>query len=396
MEVFFKLSFRFTSMRLLIYISFFSFLLSSCATGKLILNIAGDPVQQPPTETPTYTIYALGDAGEINDQSKAVLEQLRSIATDDVQPGTVIFLGDNIYPAGLPPKEKTEANRESKSILINQIDSLKNYKGQIVFIPGNHDWNEFRAGGLEAIKREGEFLDNVDPSYIQFLPKNGCGGPAVIELNEQLVMLIIDSQWWIQDWSKEPHINEGCAVQSKAEFIKTFHDLVGHYKNKQIIVAMHHPLYSQGSHGGHFTLKSHIFPLTAVVNWLYLPLPIIGSIYPFYRTIFGHSQDLKNKRYKSLRSALLDDLDYQGHLIFLAGHEHDLQYIREQDKHFIISGAGSKQTALADADDLMYGHKSGGFIELDFYKNGGTWLTIFEVDPKTRTSMKVFSRPILE
>ncbi len=387
---------RFTFMKFFIFISFFFCLLSSCATGRLIMNATDDAVQQSPKEVPLYSIYALGDAGEINEQSKAVIDQLKSMTGDDIQPGTVIFLGDNIYPAGLPADENIKANHDAKSILMNQIDGLKDYKGKIVFIPGNHDWNEFRAGGLKAIRREGDFLDSIDPSRIQLLPKNGCGGPEVLELNEHLVMLILDSQWWIQDWSKEAHINEGCAVQSKEEFIKSFHDLVAHYKDKQIIVALHHPLYTQGSHGGHFTLKNHLFPLTAAVKWLYLPLPVIGSIYPFYRTIFGHSQDLKNRRYSSLRDALLKDLDYSGHLIFLSGHEHCLQYIMKSGNHFLVSGAGSKQTPIADDKDLIYGHKSGGLMELDFYKNNDIWLSIYEVNPKTKTSGKVFSRPIID
>lgn len=360
------------------------------------MNIAGDAVQKTPNEVPLYSVYALGDAGEINEQSKAVLEELKSITADDMQPGTVIFLGDNIYPAGLPAEQNTEANREAKSILMNQINGLKNYKGKIVFIPGNHDWNEFRAGGLEAIRRESDFLDNVDPLHIQLLPKNGCGGPEVIELNDQLVMLILDSQWWIQDWTKESHINEGCAVHSKEEFMKTFHDLVAHYKDKQIIVALHHPLYTQGSHGGHFTLKNHLFPLTAAVKWLYLPLPVIGSIHPFYRTIFGHSQDLKNRRYSSLRDDLLNNLDDAGHIIFLSGHEHCLQYIMKSGNHYLVSGAGSKQTPIANDEDLIYGHKSGGFMELNFYKNSGIWLSIYEVNPKIKTSGKVFCRQIIE
>lgn len=383
-------------MRNIVFISFLSFLLTSCATGKLILNDTGDSLQQTPEEVPAFTIYALGDAGEINEQSKSVIEKLNSVASDDTQPGLVIFLGDNIYPAGLPEEENIKANHDAKSILMNQIHGLKNVKGKIVFIPGNHDWNESRVGGLQAIQREGDFIDNVDSSRIKLLPKDGCGGPDVIELNDQNVMLIIDSQWWIQDWSKEPLISKRCAVHSREEFIKAFHDEVRRYKDRQIIVAMHHPLYSQGSHGGHFTLKDHLFPLTAAIRWFYLPLPVIGSIYPFYRTVFGHAQDLKNHRYQTLREALLDDLEYDKPILFLAGHEHCLQYIKKSGNHFLVSGAGAKLTSIAESDDLVFGHKSGGFMELDFYKNGRTWLSIYEINPKTRTSLMVFSRLIIE
>ncbi|MEO6132779.1 MAG: metallophosphoesterase, partial [Saprospiraceae bacterium] len=152
-------------------------ILMSCASGKLMLNAPGDPIQEQPQEEPAFTIYALGDAGEINHQSKAVLAELNAITSDDHQEGLVIFLGDNIYPAGLPAEDDPEENQEGKNILSRQVQAIKNYKGQIIFIPGNHDWNEFKTGGLEAVKREGDFLDQVDPSHVRFLPKNGCGGP---------------------------------------------------------------------------------------------------------------------------------------------------------------------------------------------------------------------------
>lgn len=382
-------------MRNFIFITILSTLISSCATGKLLVNIKGDHDELKGTEIPAFTIYALGDVGEINDQSKAVLKKLNSLAVDDQQPGLVIFLGDNIYPSGLPSAEDQDANNNAKAILLNQVKGLKNYPGHVIFIPGNHDWNEFSAGGLDAIKREGEFVDHIDGSHIRLFPENGCGGPEVIELNDHLVMLIIDSQWWIQNWSNEPGMNEDCPLKSRDEFIKAFHEQVTKYKDRQIIVAMHHPLYTQGSHGGHFRLKDHLFPLTALANWLYLPLPLIGSIYPFYRSIFGHSQDLVNKRYKSLRDGLLDGLK-DGNIIFLAGHEHCLQYMNKDAGLFLVSGAGSKQTAIANDKDLVFGHKSGGFMELDFFKNQSAWLTVYEVNTKTQTSSTVFSHQLIK
>jgi len=360
------------------------------------MNSLAENIQQEPKEDPSFTIYALGDAGEVNDQSKAVIEQLASVTGRNQQPGMVIFLGDNIYPAGLPPEWNIEAYHQALDILMNQIYGLSSFKGKIIFIPGNHDWNEFKAGGLDAIRRQGEFLDQLDKSRIRLLPENGCGGPFPVELNDDLVMLIIDSQWWIQDWTKEPQMNEGCDIHSKDEFIKTFREQVVLYKDKQIVVAMHHPLYTQGNHGGHFTLKNHLFPLTSVVKWLYLPLPVIGSIYPYYRSVIGHPQDVKNPRYKSLREALLKDLDYDGEMIFLSGHEHCLQYITMDGDHFLVSGSGSKQTSIADAKNLVYGHKAAGFMELDFYKNNIVWLSVYEVDPAKESSKRVFSRPIIK
>jgi hypothetical protein len=37
---------------------------------------------------------------------------------------------------------------------------------------------------------------------------------------------------------------------------------------------------SNGIHGGYFGIKQHIFPFTDMKKKLYIPLPVIGSIYP--------------------------------------------------------------------------------------------------------------------
>jgi hypothetical protein len=346
-------------------------------------------------DPPAFTIYAVGDAGEVNQQSISVLKNLSSLIHADHHAGMVIFLGDNIYPAGLPSEKDATAYEAGREILMNQAESAIGYDGQVVFIPGNHDWNEWKPGGRDAIKREGRAIDSIDTDHFQFYPKNGCGGPVEMHLNDDLVMIIIDSQWWIADWKKEPDMNEGCDVQTRDEFIASFHQMVERNKDKQIIVAMHHPIYTQGSHGGHFSLKAHLFPLTSIVDWLYLPLPVIGSIFPYYRSIIGHPQDLSNPRYKSLRKALLEGVDYSGEMIFLSGHEHCLQYISKDHFHQIISGSGSKQTPVADDHDLVFGHKSGGLVRIDFYRDKEVRLSIYEADLKAGTFPMVYSRTII-
>ena len=368
----------------------------SCATGKRYMNIDEPLPENLSHQVPVFTLYALGDVGESNAQSATVISNLAKMSGDDTQPGAIIFLGDNIYPAGMPPPEDIEGNSTAKEILKTQVDALRGFDGQIMFIPGNHDWNEFKPGGLDAIRRQGDYLKNLDGLNVGMLPQNGCGGPEVIALTDEVIMIIIDSQWWIQDWTGEPEMNAGCEHKSRESMINAFHDLVDEHANKQILVALHHPIRSQGPHGGYYTVRDHLFPLSKVVDWLYLPLPVIGSIYPWYRTVFGHPQDIKNPKYHSLRDAILKDLNYPGEMIFLSGHEHNLQYLVENKIHFIVSGAGSKQNGVANDEDLVYGHKIGGFVQLDFYPEGNILLTIFEADVDKGSVDKVFSRFIVD
>jgi hypothetical protein len=211
-----------------------------------------------------------------------------------------------------------------------------------------------------------------------------------------VLLVILDSQWWIQASSPDAEMNPNCKVNSKEQLITQFQNVLAHHSDKQIVVALHHPLKSEGPHGGHFTFRDHMFPLTKVVKWLYLPLPVIGSVYPWYRTVLGHPQDLKNKRYGSLRDELLHVAGLRKDLIFLSGHDHNLQYLFSENQHFIISGSGAKQNAVADGRELMYGHKAGGFVTLDIFNNGAIRLSIIEVDPENATHKTVFSQIIVK
>jgi len=281
-------------------------------------------------------------------------------------------------------------------VLVNHFYGLSSYRGRIIFIPGNHDWNEFKPGGLAAIRRQGNFLRSLNDPRIQMLPENGCGGPETLELAEDLVMIIVDSQWWLQKWNDEPEMHQDCPNDSREELIGALHQTIEEHSGKQIIIAMHHPLQTQGTHGGHFTFRDHLFPLSKVVKWLYLPLPVIGSIYPYYRSVFGHHQDIQHRNYTNLKRSVLAQFEEEDELIFLAGHDHNLQYIRKGNDHFLLSGGGSKQNAVANSKDLIYGHKTAGFMQLDFFSKNGVRLTVYEVDPDTGAFNVVFNRFILK
>ena len=369
-------------------------LLVSCATGKQYINTT-QPVIDSYSRSPVeFSIYALGDAGEDNPQCRSVMAELAKQAGDDSHPGMIIFLGDNIYPDGLADPSDKDAYEAGSNLIKNQVDLLRPYKRQIVYVPGNHDWNEMKAGGLEAIKRQSDLFKQINYPTVMLLPEDGCVGPVDISLSKSIRLIIIDSEWWIHDWEKEPGINIGCEVQSRDELIQTLRDMVHNSRGEQIIFAFHHPLYNQGHHAGHFTFQDHVFPLTNVVDWLWLPLPIIGSIYPGYRSLIGHPQDIKHPRYRSLKEAILDSLDYEGSLIILSGHDHNLQYLTSGKHHQLVSGSAAKSNALANGKELMYGHQAPGFMELKFFADRTIELTIFEIDPDSGDAEIVFRRPL--
>ena len=115
-------------------------------------------------------------------------------------------------------------------------------------------------------------------------------------------------------------MNQGCVVQSREQLIQQIKTALDANPDEQFVFVMHHPVEARGPHGGYYTFRDHMFPLSKVVKWLYLPLPVIGSIYPWYRTVIGHPQDLQHKAYKSLQTALYDVIGDRKELDVLGSH----------------------------------------------------------------------------
>jgi hypothetical protein len=193
-----------------------------------------------------------------------------------------VFLGDNIYPLGLPDTAADD-RAEMERRLMEQIDAVLESGGRGIFVPGNHDWIRGREGGWEAILRQERFVIERGAPDVVWLPSGGCPGPVSVDLGERVRVVAIDTQWWLNKHAKPKHPYSSCPADAKWEFTDSLRAEVRRAGDRHVVVAAHHPLATGGTHGGNFTVKDHIFPLTVAVKWLYLPLPIIGSAYPIAR-----------------------------------------------------------------------------------------------------------------
>ncbi len=369
------------------------FVLTSCANYKL--NIADDIENEPISAESgeiAHTIYLIGDSGNAKAKKDSlpalvVLERHLLAAGEN---SSVIFLGDNIYPNGLAPKRERVEYKKDLIRLDAQLDILKNFKGQPYFVAGNHDWAKW---GLDGVQRQEKYIEQKLDRGNVFVPNAGCGDPKEIEVNENLTILAIDSQWFLQDWEGETEINNGCEVKSRVTFMKWFEEALKSNRNKNVVVAMHHPLYSNGPHGGGTTLKQHIFPFTQLFDNFYLPLPGIGTIGAFFRSSVGLKQDLSHPNYKEMKKGLLAGANKNGNFIFAAGHEHGLQYFEQGGHSFIVSGSGSKREPTSRKNDALFAYGQYGFTQLDFYEDGSVNMKCWAAYTN-KTGKIVFERKI--
>ncbi len=330
----------------------FSFLLVfSCATFDKIqpTNTVSD------TDLLGTNIYLIGDAGYIANGNRseainALNEQFISSKKEDV----LLFLGDNIYPKGMP-ESKQDANREKAELSLQaQLKAAKNFKGKVIFIPGNHDW----YSGVDGLREQEKMVDDALGKN-SFQPEDGCP-LASYEVSDNIIIIAVDSEWYITDWDKHPKINDNCEIKTRLKFMEEFKSLVNKNQGKTIIFAIHHPLESNGNHGGQYAFNQYGLPI------LNIPINVIR------RTSGAAPSDLNFPLYRELSNKITTILqEYKENVIVVSGHEHNLQYLVHKNIPQIISGSGSKVNSVRHFknNEITFGYAGLGFAILNLQPN---------------------------
>ncbi|GAA4826257.1 metallophosphoesterase [Algivirga pacifica] len=329
---------------------------------------------RPPETKKQFTLFLIGDTGE--EEGLPIIEQLAKMANNSKTNSMVVFLGDNLYPKGLYPKEHEDRERGER-ILDSQLRNFQEYVGEVYMIPGNHDWKKGRKDGWGQVIEQQRFVGSLDMDNLHYYPKEGCPGPEEIVLNDSLVLLLIDTQWMVHPWEKGSE--EPCGAETEEDVIAQLEDLLYKHEDKQVIVAGHHPLYTYGNHGGKFSWKEHLFPLTVVKPYAYLPLPIVGSVYPIARKLGISPQDRSNFRYKYMIQQFKKCFQKHGRIVYVSGHEHALQYVPREKWHQVVSGAGSKASYVRRGVKKVFALDEKGFATLSMYQGGEVWADYFVV-----------------
>lgn len=324
-------------------------------------------------------IILIGDAGALTlDKHHPVVEAVEKLEKLDNKT-TVLFLGDNLYRFGLP-YEQLEKYGEVKAVLDSQANISLHGPGMVYFIPGNHDWMNGQAGGFASILRQGRYINGLGRKNLKFLPEEGCPGPEEIDLGNDVVLVIIDSQWWLHKSSK-PGIESDCRTKTREEMLSELQDVVRRNYKKLIIFACHHPFRSYGVHGGYYTLKQYIFPFTDMQKNLYIPLPLLGSIYPLSRAVFGSTEDLRYPDYQNLVTQVDGILKTHPNVIRVAGHEHAMEWIVDSNRNYIVAGSGCKTNRVSHTRKARMAEAAIGWARLDIYKDKHVTCTFRAASP---------------
>lgn len=344
--------------------------------GILLLLNAGLKAQ---SDTIAQRIVLIGDAGQLTDGRHPVVDAVRKHITLDKKT-TVLFLGDNLYRNGLPDS-MSKSYYTDRAVLDSQLSVADSSDAKVIMIPGNHDWQNGSRGGYDAIVRQQLYVTfkYMNNEKVRYYPEDGCPGPVVRNLDNDVVLILFDSQWWLHPYDK-PEIESDCQCKTKDELVTQIKDIAAKNSKKLIILACHHPFKSNGPHGGFFRLKQHIFPFTDLRPNLYIPLPLIGSAYPVARSVFGAPQDLKHPTYTNMIEQITAAVKTVApNVIFVAGHEHNLELIKEDGYNYVISGGGCKTNRASESRNSEFISPSTGFSVMEISRNKNVTIDFYTV-----------------
>lgn len=363
--------------------------LGGCRAAPIVIPGVVAPSDCPESSAVGDAVFLVGDAGkpklpQDDADTRLVDPLLRSLRSDvDAWVGRlgpehvlVVFLGDNVYPRGLvPPGESARAHGER--VLEAQIAAAGSARA--IFTAGNHDWDMEGAKGWEHIREQNAFLA-ARGERVSMLPAGGCAGPERVDLGRRLRLVFIDPIGFSHA-AEDPARHAAACPQSNA--VEAFLELADEFDapdGRHVVLALHHPLITAGAHGGNFTWKQHVFPLTDFVPWLWLPLPVIGSAYPLSRQLGVTGTDATSQQYDRWIRGIYRATRPRVPIVFAGGHEHSLQVHRDSvGTYYIVSGSGSKLSRVEPLETAMFSLSAPGYMRLDSHTDGALGLSVISL-----------------
>ena len=368
-----------------IVLLFFIGLLTGCTSYKTQMGSQATSFynnQTLDTTTIVYSVFLTGNAANTqNDGATPSLSNFKKRLEKASKNSTTLFLGNTIFPLNGFNQNKTKAEEK----ITNQLNLTEKFKGKVFLIPGKSDW----GNSTSSLLAQENFISKYKKKESQLIPQNACG-IEFISLSNEVELVAIDSQWFLEDWNEHTEINKGCSIKTREQFFDELDSHLLENQEKTILLAIHHPLLSNGIYGGHYSLNEQIFPFDSKI-----PLPIAGSFYNLFRKASGYkTDDLQHASYREMADRIKATVQKYNHVVVVSGHEQNLQYINKDGIQQIISGSGAHFSATRAVNPKDFSYGGYGYAVVDVYENGASTVSYYTTS--NRKEVLLFKQKIRE
>lgn len=253
-----------------------------------------------------FTILAFGDWGRQGIKiQKEVAEQMGIFAeANDVK--FLSVLGDNFYENGVTG---TDDSHWKKSF--EDVYTAKSLQVPWYVVLGNHDYRENPQAQIDYMQLSSRWK----------MPARYYSENIMINDSTEALFVYIDTSPFVESYYTRSSM-KNVLTQNTGEQLKWIDSVLANSNAKYKIVSGHHPVYSYGEHGQTIELVQQLKPILEKYNVN----------------------------------------------LYLAGHEHDMQYLYDGGSvRYFVSGAGSETRSTESGPLTIFAKgKTAGFLLLNF------------------------------
>lgn len=294
----------------------------------LVLNTSVLNAQQ----SNSFSILITGNTADSH-QNSELLKKWQG-ASEQYENLALLMLG-NIY--------NPEENKFSEEVFFGN-------KHSVLLAPGENEWANGSSSGKKLIKDIRVKLQEQYKGPV-YMPDAACPGPKEVILSDNLVVILIDTHWWVHKYDRR--FNR-CGLETSEDVIVLIEDAIRrHYPTKHVVIAGHHSLKSFGNSNGYFSFKQNV----------------LEAPYTLYRKILGSRKDNHHPDFKEFRDAMFSILKKYPNIIYVSAGDINLQYFTLDKVHYIISGS-MVQTGFVRSNLPEFGSSEKGFARLNFSNEG--------------------------
>lgn len=181
--------------------------------------------------------------------------------------------------------------------------------------------------------------------------KSICPGPEVIELADNHVLIMINSNWVIDESYKNFAANEDCDIFNHVHMVEELEGVIEDYEDWNKIIVAHHPIRSISELDGHGM---------ALLNFL----PIYGQLRRSFKANSGNLQDMPNPSYQRYVHAMDRVLRNCDKAVFVSGHDRINSVVQDNNITYVNINSGEKDYRYRSNEYTKYVAKGAKYLEL--------------------------------